>query len=1045
MGGRLSALRALALLLLICLLSTVCRPPAAHAACASPAGPAGMMLYNSVHSVPQYCDDTNWVRMAPPSMGLTENGLIGWWKLNESGNVSTAADSIGTNTGTLTNFPGNPSASWVAGMIAGSLDFDGANDHINAGNTTALDNIAQFTVSAWIRPDSLGKNTRGTIVNNAQGGAAAPTAGWTFRLTSNSSLEFSVDYNTTDLVRRTADNTIKTGLWSHVVLTWTGSATATNARVYINGTETAYSVTTDGGTNRVDDSAATLRMGDTPDGSSNFDGRIDDVRIYNRVLSAAEIGGCCIGIVADKGDLTSGLIGHWKLDETTGTAADDAVSTNDGTLQGGMNAANDAVAGVRGGAFDFDGVDDRVQVNNNAALNVATGTVSLWYKVYSYSTNLRTLVARDDNGDNLGDILIYIRQTGGGTSNKIAFETNNGTVEDTRYSNVGTPLNKWVHVAVTCGPAGKYMYVDGVLQTDSAPSVTSCLQNTGGEDMTIGGEGSADPFNGSIDDVRIYNRALIANDVKALYMNSARYCENPNGVTGQIEYNLNAHAPMYCDGGHWVELAPDPLSKGLIARWKFDETTGTSAADTLGNIPGTWSGSAAVTSSAGMLASAFSFDGVDDAVDLGSPASLDNLRGGMTASIWINPASLGEGSRGRLFDKASTTAGDDGWELFMFTSNVIRLSVGCGGATIMDRDSANATVPNNKWTHVLMTWDGTCNAAGAKIYIDGVYSNGASGNGAGSPDDDNAQDFLIGNETGGTRTFNGNLDDARIYNRILSDAEITALYNDGVRDDGLIAHWPLNEDGGTIADDVAGGYIGYASTGIVTFSSTGGKIGGAVTLDGTAASFINFGDLTQLNNASAFTIMGWAKDVSYATDSRILSKNPDVNNDILLSTWSDDRFYAEVGNGSNSYGYLPGFSTIVAAGNWYHYAVVFDGSGSTNATRLKLYINGTLRTLSYNLTIPATTSASLAGVPLLLGKPTAGTNAEFDGMLDDTRVYNRALTAAEILKIYTAGNAGFAARDCASPDGAEGTMIYNTNVNAVQYCNGTNWVKLGKR
>ncbi|NCC23335.1 MAG: hypothetical protein EOM26_12890, partial [Alphaproteobacteria bacterium] len=61
------------------------------------------------------------------------------------------------------------------------------------------------------------------------------------------------------------------------------------------------------------------------------------------------------------------------------------------------------------------------------------------------------------------------------------------------------------------------------------------------------------------------------------------------------------------------------------------------------------------------------------------------------------------------------------------------------------------------------------------------------------------------------------------------------------------------------------------------------------------------------------------------------------------------------------------------------------------------------------------------------------------GSIDDVRIYDRALSAAEIQSLYNGGGGS-----CTSPDGTEGTMIYNADDSVMQYCNGAEWIGVGK-
>ncbi len=209
-------------------------------------------------------------------------GRQGHWKLDSSSGT-TATDSSGnSNTGTLTGGP-----TWVAGKIGNGLNFDGVDDRVNAGSGASLDNLAAMTLTAWIKADTLGEGGKGRIVDKTT--TVNPDNGWLFFLDGTNQVSFSVDYTTANLKRSTAINAVSVGTWIHVVATWTGSATATNIKFYVNGVETSYGTGTDGTGSRVNDGTANLSIGTDSTTARTFDGVLDDVRAYNRVLSTTEI------------------------------------------------------------------------------------------------------------------------------------------------------------------------------------------------------------------------------------------------------------------------------------------------------------------------------------------------------------------------------------------------------------------------------------------------------------------------------------------------------------------------------------------------------------------------------------------------------------------------------------------------------------------------------------------------------------------------------------------------------------------------------------
>lgn len=208
------------------------------------------------------------------------SGRQGHWKFYE-GSGATAADNSGNaNAGTISG------ATWKrAGIIDFALHFDGIDDVVNTGSGSTLDNLPATTISAWIKPNTLGEGALGRIIQKGTGVAT----GFRFLLQANNALSFAVDYTTTDLSRTTANSVFTLAVWTHVLVTWTGSATATNIRIYINGVETRYGTTRNGVGARTNDAALSLYIGNESGGTGTFDGLMDDVRVYNRVLSASEI------------------------------------------------------------------------------------------------------------------------------------------------------------------------------------------------------------------------------------------------------------------------------------------------------------------------------------------------------------------------------------------------------------------------------------------------------------------------------------------------------------------------------------------------------------------------------------------------------------------------------------------------------------------------------------------------------------------------------------------------------------------------------------
>jgi len=161
--------------------------------------------------------------------------------------------------------------------------------------------------------------------------------------------------------------------------------------------------------------------------------------------------------------------------------------------------------------------------------------------------------------------------------------------------------------------------------------------------------------------------------------------------------------------------------------------------------------------------------------------------------------------------------------------------------------------------------------------------------------------------------------------------------------------------------------------------------------------YVVLGDISELNNVSAFTIEGWAYQADNTENGLIMYKWIDDNNDIdIYAAYGE--IYIEFGNGSNSYARWSNYSTTITSGTWFHWAIVFDGSAGTNAGRLKLYINGnaTPVTLTFTGTIPATTP-DLSGYNAILGASTWGLR----GYEEEVRIWSVARTGVQIASNYT--------------------------------------------
>ncbi|MGZ9108868.1 MAG: LamG-like jellyroll fold domain-containing protein [Micavibrio sp.] len=239
--------------------------------CAAPVNAAGTIVFNSAEQVLQYCNGIDWVAVGKAPTEIVTSGLIGYWKFDEASGI-TAADSSGNgNAGTLTNMDGG--TDWVAGHVGNGLDFDGVDDFVNAGSAAILDNLAAKTACHWVYPrPRTGYNV---ILYKYQAGGVI---GWDVYQNGASSSHGGVGFQ--ENFSLSTDN-----VWQHYCVTDDGATIA----VYKNGV--LYDPPDSGGAygSAGSDASVNLLIGNNADSSHPFEGVLDEVRIYNRVLTLTEI------------------------------------------------------------------------------------------------------------------------------------------------------------------------------------------------------------------------------------------------------------------------------------------------------------------------------------------------------------------------------------------------------------------------------------------------------------------------------------------------------------------------------------------------------------------------------------------------------------------------------------------------------------------------------------------------------------------------------------------------------------------------------------
>jgi Concanavalin A-like lectin/glucanases superfamily len=451
-------------------------------------------------------------------------GLVGYWSFNEGGGTTATDFSGNENTGTLTGGP-----AWTSGKFGRALSFDGSNN-IAISTPHGL-NITSVTQSAWVYfPVSVTAGWQ-TIVEYGRYGLNHYGL-WK----SNNANAFHCNVNETTIDFTTI---IVPKTWYHVACTF--DQISGNIYIYLNGIQEGTI-----GNASLSSNSSPMTIGSNNDPDEFFPGKIDEVRIYSRALSATEIAKLyqsgavkfnASSVELQRGSsLEKGLVGHWTFDgpDVTDKVYDRSGQGNngyllagtDGSFTGGGPTSTAKTIGKLGQALNFfsaesgnntwfEGSGYAVQIPHSASFASSPMSYSVWVKAKRFNKWQGIVSKRISDGN---EFVIEIKDTadyyacGSWTNNNYTA----GSV-----TTVTQTANIWTHLVCTVdGINGTVrLYVNGVLENTYSPAAWDGTTNTAA--ITIGKRGEIDDgtgfFDGSIDDVRVYSRALSATEAKQLY------------------------------------------------------------------------------------------------------------------------------------------------------------------------------------------------------------------------------------------------------------------------------------------------------------------------------------------------------------------------------------------------------------------------------------------------------------------------------------------------------------------------------------------------
>ncbi len=904
--------------------------------------------------------------------------LAAQWHFNEdawNGTAGEIKDSSGQGYNmSLVSNGGYPSNALTAPAITGDPGtcrygvFDGANDGYatvsDPGVNSNLDLMNNFTVAMWINLD---------VIPSDHVFAMEKGAGFALELTPYGSVEAWLKIDGYFKYIDTPRDTFSVGTWVHLALTFTSG----QQYLYINGAMVRSSAHV--GT--LADNSDPLNIGSISWASEYFDGSMDEVHIYQSVLSGAEISALmnstqpCTALTPSPEPT---LVGEWRFDESVwdGTAGEVKDSSGQGynmslVSNGGYpsNALTaPAITGDPGTCRYgvFDGANDGYATVSDPGINsnldlMNNFTVAMWI-----------------NLDVIPSDHVFAMEKGAGFALEL---TPYGTVEawlkidgSFQYLDTGNvfSVGTWVHLAFTFTSGQQYLYINGAVAGSSTH--VGSLADTSDPVNIASMSWASEYFNGSIDEVYMYQGVLDATEVSTL-MNTTRPCS---------------------------VSSPEPT---LVGEWRLDETVAYSgianevldssgnglhgAANTV-NPPTTSFANPVTAGSPSQCRYAEFVEGVTKNILVTDNDALDFAVGDeITLMAWVYPTAASLAIDAVLLEKSNN------YMLYLETDLAIKLWV-YGDAD--QKVWSSTKLPVNTWSHVAVTFkDGE-----QKIYINGMLDNSASRSLAGAAG--NTEMFKIGD---GTQDLGANVDEVRFYRGLLTASDISAAMNEtracpaGTEPVALVAQWNFDElswDGslGGILDSsgnnyhatvVLDGVLGpnTANTDPVVAGGTGTCHYGVFDdNDGSYIELVDPGDSSvfDMGPSDSYSIAAWVRlDTEPTSRGQILRKGKNyrfyVENDkILTLQWSmNDIEY-----------FVAADSHILNLDTWYHVAA------TVTPDEQKLYINGAL-VKTANIAIVATQTNN---AKVTLGDSLSGNASGFEGAIDEVRLFRGALNIDEI-------------------------------------------------
>ena len=732
---------------------------------------------------------------APPAIAA--------YAFNEGSGTSATDASGGGLTGTLTN-----GAAWGTGRNAGAVLLDGVNDFVELGNPAALQLTGSMTVSAWVNSAAFPSDDAAIVSKRASG-----EVGYQLDTTVDRgprTVGFKLTNSAGGNMFRYGATTLQANTWYFVTGVYDAATSALH--VYLNGQlDDGTLVGTVTATQR--NSTANANIGRRPTGTTfNTNGRIDDVRIYNRAQTPAEIQtDMNTPVAAGPGDptpptapasLTATAVGPTQV-SLSWSAATDNVAVTGYRVERCLGAGCTTFAEIAAPSGTGTTYNDTTVVANStyryrvratdAAPNlgpyspIATATTptsadttpptapaSLTATAVGPTQVSLSWSAATDNVAVTGYRVERCLGAGCTTFAEIAAPSGTGTT----YNDTTVVANSTYRYRVRATDAAPNLGPYSPIATATTPTSADTTPPTAPASLTATAVGptqvslswSAATDNVAVTGYRV-ERCLGAGcttfaEIAAPSGTGTTY--NDTTVVANSTYRYRVRATDAAPNlGPYSPIATAttptiPPTASLVAAYSFNEGTGTTVADAsgTGNVgtigTATWS-------TLGKNGSALSFNGTTARVTVPDSPTL-RLTSAMTLEAWVFPTAVSSSWRDVIFK------GDDNYYLMATSANVSRPVAGGIFSGSYGEAFGTSALPTNAWAHLAATYDG----ATLRLFVNGVQVGSKTQTGTLAT---SSNPLNVGGDTFYNQYFAGRVDDVRIYNRALTLAEIQTDMN----------------------------------------------------------------------------------------------------------------------------------------------------------------------------------------------------------------------------------------------------------------------------